>query len=188
MKKKNPLDTRPVETTACQPLNYSSGFSHSGILLQIPLLISLTSARRERNHNQWEEESRVLPPRWECLEPGWSPDLRPPGPLWSTGFLHRQRGKKGSATSFTVLRVSVQVTMISQIITCVSLVVSDEALRQESHHERCNEGGRNTITDGFGRKQEELFRSCDFRRNTARLRVCSYLFCPLRCLQSQPFL
>lgn len=57
--------------------------------------------------------------------------------------------------------------MISQIITCVSLVVSDEALRQESHHERCNEGGQSTIKDGCGRKQEELFCSCDWKRNSS---------------------
>lgn len=152
-----------METTASQPLNYSSGFSHSGILPQIPFLICLTSAKMERN-NQMVDESTVLPPHWECLEPGWSPDLRPPGPLWNTGFLHRQRAmEESSATSFRVWRFSAQVTMISRTITCVSLVISDEALRQESHHERCNEGGGKTpFKTSSGRKKEELFCSCDF--------------------------
>lgn len=134
---------RRVETTACR--RAAAVTSHSSATPHITL------------PDVSGDESRVLPPHWGCLEPGWSPDLRPPGPLWSTGFLHRaaeattqlSNERRGSGVSLSVQVIS------QKIITCVSLVVSDEALGQESHHERCKIGRGKQLEDELGRNQVE---------------------------------
>lgn len=89
----------------------------------------------------------ILPPHQECPEPGWSPAPHRPGPLWNRDYLHGNRIVVNTDLCDLYSYLLFQSIIFNQIVqgfTGVSLIISDEAPRQESHHQRCKKE-RNTF-------------------------------------------